>query len=116
MTNYTWKGESNSELVMQAKEIAEETARLVQSPGFTTTPYVAKGRTETLRGYVRELIRNEDWNKRVNTAVDGEVLFVHVKQLSRVDVLTQMLEKALPAIEDERVYDECMEILYGKEV
>lgn len=112
MVKSNWR-ESKSALVKQALGIASDIAKMVESDGFSTVPYVSVGRVETLRGYVRDLIRDQDWKDRVLTAVDGGVLFVHVKEISRVERLEKMLFKALNHIDDEHLYDEIMEVLHG---
>lgn len=97
----------------QAYEIAAEIADGVKGAKEMTTPYTANGRTDTLRSYIRDLIRKEDWSKRVNLAIDGDVLFVHIKAVSREQRLEELLEKMMLAVEDEQLYDEAMEVLHG---
>jgi hypothetical protein len=104
---------SKSENVRRASEIAEQVAIDVRSAEYKVTPYAVLNDIVYVRQYLINLIREQPWRPRVVTSIDGNVLFVKIKPVSRVRALEEALEKALPAIDDEHLYDELMEVLYG---
>lgn len=106
----------NSELAVKAAEIAEQIAQDVKSATYKMTPYTSTNPT-CLRQYVIDLIREQEWRKRVVTAVDGNMLFIKIKPLDPLKVKVaqyeRLLELALGQIESESLYDEIYEALYG---
>lgn len=60
----------------------------------------------------RQLVKN-GIKERVVIAVDGNMVFVRIKGKSRIDVLTELCHKLMLHVDDERVYEQAMKILYG---
>lgn len=69
---------------------------------------------DAVRKSVRRLIGGRDWAKRVSIGVDGNMVFVRIKDIPREQQLEELLRKALGHIDNENLYDEIMEVLYGK--
>lgn len=104
--------ETNSVLAQEAAEIIENIKSDVKVNEYKVTPYRPRN-PRAVRQYVINRIRGESWRDRIVTAIDGDVLFIKVKNISRVKILEAALEKVLPAIDDELLYEEMMEVLYG---
>lgn len=99
---------------LEALEILKE----LDEAGKSNNHYVmtrTPTRPDLVRRSLRLLANDRDWVKRLTTAVDGKMLFIHLKESSRVEVLEQALEKAIQYIDDEAIYEELMQVLYGME-
>ena len=98
--------------IVFVSQIAEQIAMDVQGATYKVTPYPCEN-PNYIRKCVRDLIKDQPWKDRVVLAVDGKVLFVRIKEVSRLKRMEQLLESALCEIENEHLYDEIYEVLYG---
>ena len=81
------------------------------SDGFVTTQ--AFNSPKVAQRALRKLAMGKDWLPRLKTGVDGAMLFARLKEIPREVRLHELLERMLPLIDDENLYDEAMEVLYG---
>lgn len=113
MTKFLWHTQGNSAGVKQAIEISNEIASFYKLDESTTKSYKPQCSPVTLRQYIRSEVRKNGWADRVNTAIDGDRVWVHVKEVSREKILERLIEKMMMETENELLYEEAMEVLYG---
>lgn len=72
--------------------------------------------TQQAQFSVRRKLRltNPELSRKIVIAKDGNKLVIYRKPQTRVEQLTRLLEKVLPSIDDEHLYDEALEVLYGR--
>ena len=95
-----------------AREIVAELDEVSKSDSY----YVAvkdTDRPDLVRRAVRVFARDREWFPRLVTPISGGVLFVRLKEVSRIQLLERALEKALMHVDDEKVYEELLEVLNG---
>lgn len=70
---------------------------------------------KNLRRNITLFSKDKKWRKRLVTSAsdDGKVLFVKLKERSRIDVLEELLFKAMLSIENVALYEEIYATLYG---
>lgn len=102
-----------SKNTLQALEVLAE----LDQAGMSDKSHVIVVRPHNVmqfRRMLRMFAKDREWFPRLITAADGEMMFVRLKEISRVQVLERTLETVLPCIDDENLYDDVMEVLYGK--
>lgn len=96
----------------QAMEIIAELDEVGKSDSYFVT-VKNTDRPDLVRRAVRMFAKDREWFPRLVTSVSGGVLFVKLKEVSRIQLLERALEKALMHVDDDRVYEELLEVLNG---
>lgn len=74
---------------------------------------VTEGNLAQIRKLLREKAKDRKWLSRLTSTIDGGILYIVLREPSRVKLLEDLLEETLTYIESEDLYGRIMEILYG---